>query len=221
MINNVQQERLEKAVSHAQEQVTEVILLTMEVAESEPKDSSRTVVLVRALKAILQVIGNIDAGKVASASSDFELLLSLLEEPEVIGALSNKDPLAGAKLRGLQAQMQLFEAEGGCVSAEEAGDLIGIKKAAIHKARTEGRVLGLPRGQNQYVFPVWQFNEGRLLSGLKQVYSELQCSPWMKASFMLAPNTRLNDKSPLAVLRSGEIDQVVHAAKLLGEHGAV
>jgi hypothetical protein len=216
-----QEERLRKAVPRAQEQVTELMLLTLETAESEPKGSSRTVVLIRAIKAILQVIGNIDAGKVASASSDFELLLSLLEEPEVIATLSKKDPLASAKLRGLQAQLQILEAEGGCVSAEEAGALIGIKKAAIYKARTEGRILGLPRGQNQFVFPVWQFTEGRLINGLKQVYAALECSPWMKASFMLSPNTRLNDDTPITVLRRGEIDKVVQTCKLLGEHSAV
>jgi len=206
------------AIPFAPTQVTEVLDMAIEAASH---DSSRTVVLVRALKAIIQVLDSIDAGKVACASSDFELLLSLLEQPEVLGALSTKDPLAAAKLRGLHAQLQLLDAEGGCVSAEDAGDLIGIKKAAVHKARAEGRLLGLPRGQNQFVFPVWQFREGRLLNGLKQVYAQLDCSPWMKASFMLSANTSLNDESPLTVLRRGEIEKVVKAANRIGEHGAV
>jgi hypothetical protein len=176
---------------------------------------------VGALSVILEILDKTDSGKVACASSDFELLLSILEQPEVLSELSKKDPLASAKLRGLKAQMHLLESEGGCVTAEDAGKLIGITKAGIHKARSEGRLLGLPRGQNQFLFPVWQFSEGRMLSGLKEVYAELDCDPWMKASFMLAKNTRLNGKTPLASLKRGETEKVALAARLYGEHGAV
>ncbi|MDR3617577.1 MAG: hypothetical protein P4L53_28730 [Candidatus Obscuribacterales bacterium] len=215
------EERFRKAVPKAGEMVTEVALQTVELAEAQPKDSSRVVVLIRSLKAILGVLEKIDASKVASASSDFEVILSLLEEPEVISELSKKDPLASAKLRGLRAQMQIAQAEGGCLPAEEAGEMIGIGKAAVHKARSEGRLLGLPRGQNQFAFPVWQFSSGKILTGLKDVYAALNCDPWMKASFMLAKNTRLDGETPLSVLRRGEIARAVQAAKLYGEHGAV
>lgn len=94
------------------------------------------------------------------------------------------------------------------------------KTHAIHKARSEGRILGLPRGQKQFLSPVWQFSSGKILPGLKEAYDAIDGSPWMRASFMLSPNTRLNDQSPLAVLKRGEIARVVAAAKAYGEHGA-
>jgi hypothetical protein len=221
MPSSVLEEKLIEAAPKVPRHVIQAAILTIQATESEPKDSSRIVVLHRAVRAIVQVLGSIDAGKVASASSDFEVLLFLLEEPGVLAKLTESDPLAGAKLRGMHAQMQLLKAEGGCVSAEEAGELIGIQKAAVHKARGEGRLLGLPRGQNHYLFPVWQFHDGQILEGLKQIYSALNCSPYMKASFMLAPNTRLNNETPIVVLRRGEVDKVAQAAQLYGEPGAV
>jgi hypothetical protein len=216
------EDRFKKAVRKAGEQVTEVAVRTVEVAQDEPKGSTRRVVLVRALQAVLDSLERIDDfDKVASASSNLEVVLALLEEPDVISQLAQSDPLANAKLRGIRAQAKLTQAEGGCISAEEAGQLIGISKAAIHKARIEGRLLGLPRGQSQFVFPIWQFDSGQILAGLKDVYASLDCDPWMKASFMLSPNTRLSKETPLALMRRGEIEKVVTAAKSFGEHGAV
>ncbi len=220
MNNNLLEERFKKAAPNAP-MVAEAAVCAVEVAEKQPKDSSRLVLLTRALKALGAIFLKVDSGKVASASTDFEVLLLLLEQPEVIAELSQRDPLASAKLRGIRAQINILKDEGGCVSAEEAGDILGIGKAAVHKARGEGRLLGLPRGQNQYAFPVWQISSGQILPGLREVYAALDCDAWMKASFMLSSNTRLNNEAPLALLRRGETDRVVQAAKLYGEQGAV
>lgn len=220
MSNGALQKRLTKVLPRASRQVAEVAVRTLEIAEKQPKDSSRLVVLVRVLNAIVEILERIDAGKVASASSDFEVLLSLLEEPAVLTELKQRDPLAAAKIRGLQKKMKLLDRGGGSVPAMEAASILGITKAGIHKARSESRLLGLPRGQNQYLFPVWQFSGGKILPGLKEVYSALDGSEWMKASFMLSPNTRLGKETPIAVLQRGDIERVVQAARLYGEHGA-
>lgn len=218
-------ERLERAIPKAPDYLAEVAVKTLEVAEKQQKDSGRTILYVRVLKAVIEILENIeseiDTGKVASASSDLEVLLALLEESIILEHLKSKDPLAGAKLRGLRKQLDLLEKEGGCVSSSEAAEILKMSKQGVHKARSEGRILGLPRGQNQYYFPVWQFPNGKLLPGLKEVYAAIDANDWMKASFMLAPNTRLNNQSPLDVLRSGAIGPVIEAASLYGEHGAV
>jgi hypothetical protein len=214
------QKRFEKALPSAPRSA-EAAVRALELADKQPKDSSRMVVLTRVLNAITEILGRIDSGKVASASSDFEVLLSLLEQPEVLTELKQRDPLAGAKIRGLKREMELLDKEGGCVPASEAAKLLGISRAAIHKARIGQRLLGIPRGQNQFQFPVWQFSRGKILPGLREVYSVLAVNEWMKASFMLSPNTRLGKQTPLSLLRSGEIDSVVRAAQLYGVHGAV
>ena len=43
---------------------------------------------------------------------------------------------------------------------------------------------------------------------------------WMRASFFLRQNGRLDDKRPLDALRDGEIEAVERAARAYGEHCA-
>ena len=68
---------------------------------------------------------------------------------------------------------------------------------------------------------MWQFPKGKILEGLKDVYSAIDGSDWMIASFMLAPNERLSKRTPIEAMKRGQIAKVVEAAKLFGEHGAV
>jgi hypothetical protein len=42
----------------------------------------------------------------------------------------------------------------------------------------------------------------------------------MQHIFMVSGNTRLNDRTPLEALRQGLLDDVLTAARALGEHGA-
>ena len=53
------------------------------------------------------------------------------------------------------------------------------------------------------------------------MYSAIDGSDWMIASFMLAPNERLSKRTPIEAMKRGQIAKVVEAAKLFGEHGAV
>lgn len=45
-------------------------------------------------------------------------------------------------------------------------------------------------------------------------------SPWTRAAFFLSGNIYLNDASPLAELRRGNITAVRRAAQSYGDHGA-
>ena len=75
-----------------------------------------------------------------------------------------------------------------------------------------------------YLYPVWQFDErgrGGVLGGLEDVLGSFGGEDaWMRASFFLRENGRLEDKRPLDALRDGEIESVERAARAYGEHGA-
>lgn len=43
---------------------------------------------------------------------------------------------------------------------------------------------------------------------------------WRKLSFFLNGNVRLGGKAPIKALRDGQYEEVVKAARSLGEHGA-
>jgi hypothetical protein len=84
-----------------------------------------TVFLTRALKAINHLAESADLLEATTASSDYELLLKILEAPESLALLEKSDPLIKARLRGLQVKGELLEANGGCISANDAAELLG------------------------------------------------------------------------------------------------
>jgi len=178
----------------------------------------KVVFLTRALKALVKLSQSSNLVEVTSASSDYELLLQALSSPEAIELLTQNDPLATAKLRGLQLKQQLMQAEGGCLSSAEAAQILGISRQAVDKRR-QGKLIGIAQGKGSYLYPAWQFTEsGSTIVGLETVLAQLQSfDPWMQLAFMLDPNERLGQQTPLALLRKGEIAQAVEAAWALAE----
>ena len=87
--------------------------------------------------------------------------------------------------------------------------------------RQAGKLLAIADGQSRYVYPVWQVREGETLPGLEAVLGELtNMSALDKAHFMTSPDARLDGKTPLNVLRSGDIARVCAAARAYGTQGA-
>lgn len=185
------------------------------------RDALRSVVLTRSLNALAEVMAQDIRGleEVASAGSDYAVLLRMLERPEVLETLVADDPLAPARLRGIEARKELLEQEGGAVSAEELGQMLGgISAQAVNKRCRAGRLLGLPVGENRYRYPVWQVEGGKALSGLAEVIEVLGVEgPWMRAAFFLGGNVRLGGERPLDELRGGNVEVVKEAAISHGE----
>lgn len=212
--------RLSEAMQDVPAPLAEATISMLEFARHKEADA-RLIFLTRALNALRDLAKHSYVSNAACASTDLELFLKLLEEPETLNILRKSDPLAGAKLRGIRAKTRLLEAEGGCVSDDEAAQILGVSRQSIAKARAKGQYFALPRGQTGYVYPAWQFETGRPIAGLKEVLEALrEHDAWMQVSFMLSPNKRLDNKRPLDVLRKGHIADVVTAASSLGEHGA-
>jgi hypothetical protein len=144
-------------------------------------------------------------------------LVDVLGRPEVLADLRQRDPLVAARLRGLRAKKQLLEAEGGVASGRELAQVIGITRQAVDKRRLAGKLIGIDLGKRGYAYPVWQIG----LDGMDAVLAELdEVDPWTQALFMLSANNWLNGETPLAMLRRGELDEVLHAARLYGEQTA-
>lgn len=187
-------------------------------------DALRSVVLARSLNALAEVMAKDVRGleEAASAPTDHAVLLRVLQRPEVLEALTADDPLAPARLRGIEARKDLLEKEGGSVSAAEIGQMLGgISPQAVNKRRKAGKLLGLPVGKNRYRYPVWQAEAGRILPGFEEVLGAFGVEdPWMRAAFFLGGNARLGGKRPLDDLREGSAEAVEDAARAYGEHVA-
>ncbi len=148
-----------------------------------------------------------------------KILLAAVLQPTVLETLSA--PLLKAKLPGVERKRELLVAEGGTISAEEAGDLLGISRQAVDKARRAGRLLAL-NIRRAWRYPLWQFPDATILPGLREVLGSLRTmSPWVRAAFLLDRNAHLGNRRPLDLLKQAKVAEVIDVARAHGQQGVV
>jgi hypothetical protein len=131
-----------------------------------------------------------------------------------------KDPLLKARVRGVLAQRELLDADGGTLSAAEIAEVFGITRQAVDKRRNAGQLLALEAGKRGYLYPAWQLSDRGSIDGFAEVLAVLAAPPWAAARFFLSGNHRLRGRRPIDVLRKGDVEAVLAAAEMFGEHGA-
>ena len=213
------EERAVTAVREASPQVAEIVVETLEASHSQPGVES--VALVRAMRALVRLVKSLHVHEAAAQSTDLQVLISILQEPEVQAILAEVDPLAPARIRGLKMQAEILAAECGCIFSTEFAELVSMTPAGVDKARKAGALIAFPRGQAKFAYPLWQISQGAVLRGLKESVRALgSASMFTKANFFLNANSRLYGKRPLDLLREGNANEVIAAATAFGEHGA-
>ena len=97
-----------------------VELLTPLISEfASSKKELKTIFLIRALRALITLSEKVSVDEALAAPTDYEVLLTLLQQPEAMEVLPPRDRLTEARLRGLAAKRELLKAEGGCMSSDE------------------------------------------------------------------------------------------------------
>lgn len=217
-------EPVASSLSAAQQPVTRSLAEAMAQIVRVSERPVQSAFLARALNALARVtskLGDETLGSAAGASSDFAVLMQALEEPASLDVLLEADPLAEARLRGLEIRERLLQAEGGTLSVEHVAKLLGITRQAVDKQRRAGRLLALPIGHHRYAYPAWQLDLSGMLPGLKEVLEELDTEdPWTRVAFFLGENSYLDGVRPLDELRRGNVHAVQRAAWFLGKNGA-
>jgi hypothetical protein len=157
----------------------------------------------------------------AEAPDNWHTMFRAMRNAEVLEQIQKSDPLARAFLDGLGARARLIEQNGGIFKTERVAEYLGITTQAVNKRRALGQLVGLTFRKRGYVFPAWQFTDRGTVPGLEQVLQALRDhDEWMQNVFFINPNTRLGGQRPLDLLREGEIQEVLDAAREFGQHGA-
>lgn len=128
---------------------------------------------------------------------------------------------ARALLQGVNiAEADLKEA-GGAFKPEEVQRLLhGVSRQALEKRVKDGNLLAVPGPSNRRRYPVIQFTSDGVVPGLKKVQEALPTrNPWAILNFLVRPDSRLGGRKPIEVLRDGNVDQVVSAARVMGVQG--
>jgi hypothetical protein len=188
-------------------------------------DPARTIFMERAIDAVLNITNTLPTKaleETAAARNNFLVLLKALQSPEILPELEHYEPLASPFLKGLQAQQDLLKKAGGLMSAEEVGSMLNQTRQAVDKRRQAGKLIGIPQGQRGFGYPTCQFTPKGPVSGLDQMLLALgPTDAWGQLTFLINPNSVLDNHSPLDLLTEGHIAQVVKAATTFGEHGAL
>lgn len=144
-------------------------------------------------------------------------------KPLVDKSAFEPDARSRAILEGVRiAQADLREA-GGAYDLDEVRTLMrGVSRQAIDKRVQEGSLLAVPGPSNRRSYPTLQFNrDGTVVPGLKAVREALQTrNSWMVLNFLAHRDARLGDRKPIELLKSGQLDLVLEAARRYGEQGA-
>jgi hypothetical protein len=133
------------------------------------------------------------------------------------------DARAQALLEGVRIAQEDLRKAGGAYDLEQVRTLMqGVSRQAVDKRVQEGSLLAVPGPSNRRSYPTLQFNpDGRIVEGLKAVCAALPTdNPWTILNFLAHPDDRLQGRKPIDVLKAGNVELVVEAARRLGQQGA-
>jgi hypothetical protein len=195
-----------------------------EVAAAHVETAPQTVFLTRALNAVLSLQHNLSKESLeeaATASTDYMVLVNALASAPVMQELASDDPLAAARLRGIDRKKRLLALGGGVMRSAEVAEFLGLTRQAVDKRRAQNRLVGLTQGRRGYAYPRFQFSDDGTLPGLTEVLAALNVTDgWSQLLFFVNPNDFLNGRSPESELRKGRVEQVKRVAGSFGEQGA-
>jgi hypothetical protein len=146
-------------------------------------------------------------------------------KPLAPGTLASSAYAPNARARALLQGFMIAEADlreaGGAFKPEEVQKLLnGVSRQALEKRVKEGSLLAVPGPSNRRRYSAFQFTQDGVVPGLKHVQAALPTrNPWTVLNFLVRSDSRLGGRKPIEVLREGDVDLVVSAARGMGVQG--
>src|SRR5260370_32595184 len=182
--------------------------------------SLKAAFLQRARAAVEEVADRLQANELqqaVAAPTRAGSILVALSHPSVVGILTPDDPLAKARLRGIQPRDELLAQDGGTFSSVEVAKRLRITRQAVDQRRKSGQLLAVGVGRRGYLYPARQFDEAGVRSGFAEILAALRHHPPLaQARFFLSGNHRLDGQRPLDRLRSGDTSHALRRARAFG-----
>jgi nucleoid DNA-binding protein len=130
-------------------------------------------------------------------------------------------PRALALLRGKKISEDDLKDSGGSYTLQDVETLLGISRQAIDKKVQDGALLAIPGPHGRRRYPTVQFTKDGTVPGLQNVLKSLpSANGWFRLNFLVTPDSHLAGRRPIDVLKEGNIESVLTAAKAIGVQGA-
>jgi ribosomal protein S19 len=161
----------------------------------------------------------------ASAKEPSEPSIGLESEPQpsLSPSAYAPGPRARAVLKGIEIAEDDLRSSGGAYDLEQVRRLLhGVSRQRIDRRVQDGSLLAVPGPSNKRYFPAAQFgDDGAVVEGLRETQNALPTrNGFAVLNFLVNPDARLGGRRPIDLLRAGEIEPVIEAARRVGEQGA-
>ena len=134
---------------------------------------------------------------------------------------------AGARVRalllGIERSAEDLKSSGGALDLDQVRALLrGVSRQSVEKRVRDGHLLAVPGPGNRRYYPAAQFlDDGSILPGLGEVMAALPTrNGYAILNFLIRPDVRLNGRTPIDLMKAGEADLVLQAARAMGVSGA-
>jgi hypothetical protein len=130
---------------------------------------------------------------------------------------------AKAVLKGVEIAREDLLCSGGTYDLEQVRTLLhGVSRQSIEARVRKGSLLAVPGPSNRRRYPVVQFDaDGKVVEGLSAVQEALPTkNGFAVLNFLIHPDNRLGGRKPIDLLKAGEAELAVEAARRYGEAGA-
>jgi hypothetical protein len=105
------------------------------------------------------------------------------------------------------------------ITSTKVAELLGCEnRSTVRDRRIAKRILGL-KEKGVYRYPLWQFDpdgDDGVIDGLAEVLAALNVSDFTKLSWLCKPHLAFEQKTPVEMLKQGEIKAVVIEARAVG-----
>jgi Protein of unknown function (DUF2384) len=105
------------------------------------------------------------------------------------------------------------------LTGSDVQKMLGLSSRMSHINRVNNKTLLGVKDNGVWKFPTWQFDpEGNdsVINGLPETIKALEMSDIAKISWFQSPNSHLEGRTPLEMLKRGEIRAVVNEARGVG-----
>jgi hypothetical protein len=184
---------------------------------------SRTPVVAEALEATIEgVRQSLAKSPEPTASAILSLVfaqLSHVAERELQNQFSVEDSFRLAKMRGQAAKLDILDQVGPMLKLQEAAELLGVTKQAVHKRLQSQSLFGI-KYQEELRIPAWQIRDAEVVPGIAGVLKSLDTTDWGKLLFLHTENMQLQGRKPKDLILEGKGESVAQLALQFGEQGA-
>ncbi len=133
---------------------------------------------------------------------------------------SNVSSSLNPETEALIARMNVQRAEGGALSSNEIAKVLGLSRQAVDERRRRRKLVAWRMTDGKWRYPVWQFGAGGTLPGIVECLAALEYDDQASImDFFLLKSEMLDGMRPLDMIRIGNMDKAIEAAKSFGVYG--